>query len=83
MQSISPTSGPVTGGTSVTIRGFGFTGAESVLFGAVPATSFTVISSRIIVAVSPAQAAQRHDVRVTRASFVSPKITSDVFTYKN
>ena len=42
---VSPTSGPTAGGTTVTITGTGFTGATKVLFGAVAATSFTVVSS--------------------------------------
>ena len=36
--SISPSSGPVAGGTTVTIKGTNFTGATKVLFGTVPAT---------------------------------------------
>ena len=40
--SISPTSGPAAGGTTVTITGSGFTGATAVDFGTTPATSFTV-----------------------------------------
>src|ERR1019366_7947378 len=55
--SISPSSGPTTGGTTVTITGTNFTGATKVGFGAVAATSFTVVSSTEITAVSPAQAA--------------------------
>ncbi|HTZ09675.1 MAG TPA: protease pro-enzyme activation domain-containing protein, partial [Acidimicrobiales bacterium] len=38
---VSPTSGPTTGGTSVTITGTGFTGATAVKFGSSPATTFT------------------------------------------
>jgi len=54
--SISPTSGPTSGGTSVTIKGTNFSGATRVLFGTVAATSFSVVSSTKITAVAPAQA---------------------------
>jgi C1A family cysteine protease len=58
--SISPTSGPTTGGTSVVIDGSGFvgvTGASAVTFGGVNAGSYVVNSSSNITAVSPAAAA--------------------------
>ena len=41
---VSPTSGPVAGGTLVTITGTGFTGATAVDFGTTPATGLTVVS---------------------------------------
>ncbi|MEV0033900.1 IPT/TIG domain-containing protein [Nocardia sp. NPDC050793] len=53
LTSISPTSGPVTGGTTVTLTGTGFTGATAVFFGILPATSFTVNSDTQITAVAP------------------------------
>ena len=43
--SISPTSGPAAGGTTVTITGTAFTGATGVKFGTTPASSFTVNSA--------------------------------------
>jgi hypothetical protein len=39
---LSPTSGPTTGGTTVTITGTGFTGATGVTFGGVAGTGFSV-----------------------------------------
>jgi large repetitive protein len=51
--SISPGSGPTSGGTVVTITGTNFTGATTVLFGATSATSITVVSSTTITATSP------------------------------
>ena len=51
---VSPSSGPVGGGTSVVITGGGFTGATAVLFGANAATSFTVNSATHITATDPA-----------------------------
>ena len=56
---ISPTSGPLGGGTSVTITGTGFTGASAVKFGTAAATSFTVNSSTQITAVTPAGTGDR------------------------
>ncbi|CEJ05971.1 Immunoglobulin E-set, partial [Acididesulfobacillus acetoxydans] len=54
---VSPISGPVSGGTAVTVTGHGFIGATGVSFGSVAAASFTVNSDTSITAISPAQAA--------------------------
>ncbi len=43
--SISPTAGPVAGGTALTITGANLTGANAVDYGPTAATSFTVVSS--------------------------------------
>lgn len=50
--SISPTAGPTSGGTSVTITGTGFTGPLTVRFGTT-ATTFTVNSSTQLTAIAP------------------------------
>ena len=52
--SITPTSGPPSGGTKVSITGSGFTGANSVHFGTNVATTFKVVSDTSITATSPA-----------------------------
>jgi hypothetical protein len=52
--SISPSAGPLGGGTSVTITGTHFAAATSVAFGASTASGFTVISDTQIDATSPA-----------------------------
>ena len=52
--SISRTSGPVSGGTQVTITGTGFSTVTSVKFGTTPAKAFTVRSSTQLVATAPA-----------------------------
>lgn len=52
--SISPTTGPTTGGTIVTITGSGFTGATGVTFGGAPGTSFTVVNDTTITVTTPA-----------------------------
>jgi uncharacterized protein (TIGR03437 family) len=51
--SLSPQSGPMSGGTTVTITGSGFTGATGVTFAGVNAQSFTVVNDTTITAVSP------------------------------
>jgi IPT/TIG domain/Viral BACON domain len=79
--SISPTSGPVAGGTSVIIRGSGFTGASKVLFGTVPASSVTVNSDTQITAVSPAGSGTVH-VTVTTPGGTTTTSIADRFTYR-
>ncbi|WP_432992225.1 IPT/TIG domain-containing protein [Dactylosporangium sp. CA-233914] len=68
VSSLSPTSGPTAGGTSVAITGAGFTGATAVDFGTDPAASFTVNSDTSITAVAPAHSAGAVDVAVTTPS---------------
>ncbi|MFF9783691.1 IPT/TIG domain-containing protein [Streptomyces nigrescens] len=61
---LSPTSGPASGGTAVTIPGTNFTTTQSVTFGATPAP-FSVINDSTISAVTPPGAAGATDVTVT------------------
>lgn len=63
--SISPDSGSVTGGTTVTITGSGFESGAIVAFGVAPATSVTVVSSTEIEAVTPAESAGTAGVTIT------------------
>ena len=78
---VSPSFGPTTGGTNVRISGTGFSGATKVLFGAVAATSYTVVSSTEVTAVSPAQAAELYNVYVTTPGGTSTEVAADEFTY--
>jgi hypothetical protein len=78
---VSPSSGPTSGGTTVTITGTGFSGATKVIFGTVLAGSFTVVSATEITAVSPAQVAALHNVFVTTSYGTSATVTADEFTY--
>src|SRR5262249_27033702 len=80
--SVSPTSGPPSGGTSVTVTGTNFTGATAVTFGSVAATSFTVNSSTSIAATSPAEnPGPPVDIRVTTAGGISAINSGDQFTF--
>jgi len=79
--SVSPNSGPTTGGTSVTITGTNFTGATAVSFGGTAATSFTVNSATSITATSPARSAGTVDITVTTSGGTSSTSAADQFTY--
>jgi hypothetical protein len=55
---VAPTSGPDTGGTSVTITGTGFdSGVTNVTFGGTAATGVTFVNATTITATTPAHAA--------------------------
>jgi len=78
---ISPASGPVTGGTTVTIAGAGFTGATSVNFGAATA-AMTVDSGFQITATSPPGAAVGSvGISVTTPTGTSAATAAGQFTY--
>ncbi|NHQ93027.1 autotransporter domain-containing protein, partial [Janthinobacterium lividum] len=79
--SISPTSGPATGGTTVTITGTGFSGTTAVTFGATAATGFTVNSATQITATAPAGSSGTVDVRVTTPGGTSATSAADQFTF--
>lgn len=79
--SINPASGPIAGGTLVTITGTGFTGVTAVKFGATAATSFTVVSDTQITAASPAQANSVVQVSVTTPLGTTADTAADNFTY--
>jgi uncharacterized repeat protein (TIGR01451 family) len=55
--SISPTSGPAAGGTSVTITGMNFKSGATVTFGGNPGTSVVVVSATSITVVTPTMTA--------------------------
>jgi hypothetical protein len=78
--SVSPTTGPAAGGTSVTITGTNFTAVTAVKFGSANATSFKVNSESSITAVSPAGTGTV-DVTVTTPGGTSATSAADQFTY--
>ena len=62
--SVTPTAGPTSGGTSVTITGTNFTGVTAVNFGGTAAAGFTFNSPTSITATSPAGTAGTVDIKV-------------------
>ena len=77
---ISPTSGPRSGGTSVTITGTNFTGVTAVNFGTIPAARFTVNSATSITANAPAGSGTV-DVTVISSGGHSATSAADRFTF--
>jgi hypothetical protein len=77
---VSPASGPVSGGTVVTVTGTGLSNATKVVFGSVAATSYTVVNDTTITAVSPAQGKSTHSIYVTTPGGTNP--SSPQFVYQ-
>jgi CSLREA domain-containing protein len=77
--SISPTSGPIAGGTSITIIGSNFTGATGVTIDNVAATNLVVNSPTSITVTTPAHAAGTASVVVTTPG--GTNATNTLFTY--
>ena len=83
---VSPNTGPIAGGTTVTITGTGLDAATAVSFGSNPATSFVVNAATSsapssITATSPAGSAGTVDITVTNSSGTSTVSSNDQFTY--
>ncbi|WP_394846368.1 IPT/TIG domain-containing protein [Pendulispora brunnea] len=80
--SITPSSGPVAGGTQITITPLGvtFSADSQVDFGVVPATSVEVNSNGTITATSP-PGIGTVDVRVTNMFGTSTVVAADQFTF--
>jgi IPT/TIG domain/PEGA domain len=83
ISSISPTSGPITGGTQVTITGGNFTGFENynLMFGSTGVSSFSSISDSKIIATAPAESAGTVDIVITTPYGSSAISTADEYTY--
>ena len=79
---VSPDSGPVTGGTTVTITGTGFTDAGAVDFGTSNvATQWTIVNYTTIVATTPVGQLGTYDIQVSNPSGNSSPVTADEYTY--
>lgn len=79
--SVSPTSGPTGGGTTVTINGNGFAPGTTVKFGATASGPVTFVSPNQIKAVAPAHAAGTVDVTATTGGGTSAAVAADHYTY--
>jgi hypothetical protein len=79
--SVSPSSGPPSGGTSVTVTGSDFTGATKVTFGGVAGTNLHVVNDSTLTVTSPPNAAKTDDVLVTTPDGASVAVLVDHFTY--
>jgi hypothetical protein len=82
VSSVSPASGPTTGGTTVTISGSNLLGATAVYFGTVASSSFSVTSDTTMSAQAPPEVAGVVDVTVTSPRGTSATSTADQFTYR-
>ncbi len=82
LTAVSPSSGPIAGGTTVTITGTNLTGAAAVDFGPTAATNLSCTSTQCSVT-SPAGAAGIVDVTVTTSGGTSAKTSADQFTYSS
>ncbi len=81
--SVSPSSGPSSGGTTVTITGTNLASATGVNFGGTPGTSVTVNSPTSITVTSPSYSPEggTFDVYVVTPSGDSAPTPGDQFTY--
>ncbi len=79
IDSVSPDSGPATGGTTITITGTHLAGTTAVAIGGVPATNLVVVSPTTVTAVTPAGASGSVAVAVTTPAGTT--IANGAFTY--
>jgi phosphatidylinositol-3-phosphatase len=80
ISSLSPTSGPAAGGTTVTISGTGFATGATVSFGGTAASNVNIVGSTTITAVTPAHASGQVNVVVINPGGQSATSTNG-FTY--
>ena len=78
--SVTPTTGPLAGGTAITITGTGFTTGATVTLGGTAATAVTVTSATTITATTPARTAGAVTLTVTNPDTQSASLTT-AFTY--
>ena len=78
--SVSPTSGPTAGGTTITVTGTGFVSGATVRVGGVSATGVTFLSATQVRAVTPAGTAGARAVQVTNPDGQAASLATG-FTY--
>jgi IPT/TIG domain-containing protein/fibronectin type III domain protein len=76
VSAVSPNTGVIGGGTSVTISGTGFQPGATVTFGGVAATGVNVVNATTITAATPAHAAGAVNVAVTNGDGQSATLTN-------
>jgi hypothetical protein len=81
VSAVLPNSGPLAGGTTVTIHGTSLGNPTAVTFGGVAALSFKGLTDNSVSAVAPAGTAGAVDVQVTTFVGTSTVSASDSFTY--
>ncbi len=79
IEGVSPASGPVHGGTPITVRGTGFSPGTELLVGVLPGDNARVIDSGTILARTPPGSAGPADVVVRRDG--REAVGGDAFTY--
>ena len=77
--SVTPATGPTTGGTTVTITGSHLVGATAVRFGTSLATTYTVVNPTTITAVTPTHGAGAVGVSVTTTGGTAADATAFTF----
>ena len=81
VSSVAPNSGPLAGGTAVTITGTNLGAVTTVYFGATATSNFTINSNTQIVATSPNGTVGTANVTVATAGGTSPIVPADRFRY--
>src|SRR5207237_8993207 len=80
VSSVSPNSGPASGGTTISIAGTNFVSGATVKVGGVAATGVSVVSATQVSAVAPAHAAGAVAVTVTNPDTQASSLSGG-FTY--
>ena len=78
--SLTPSAGPLTGATAVTVTGTGFTAGSTVDFGTTPGSLVTLSGTTSLTATSPAGAGAVN-VTVVTPGGTSATVPADLFTY--
>jgi hypothetical protein len=81
VSSVSPSAGPLAGGTLITLTGTNFVAGASVDLGSVACTGVTVVSATSITCTTAAQAAGAVNITVTNPSLVSSTLLNG-YTYQ-
>ncbi|MFJ1270226.1 IPT/TIG domain-containing protein, partial [Legionella lytica] len=82
LTALTPGTGSILGGTTVTLTGSGFAPGTTVTFGGVAATSVTVMNSTTLTAVTPAYSSGSLSVSVVVNNGVANATLINAFTYQ-